>query len=75
MSDLEDNQSNLISYERKWYLQPTQTIRVPVAIAENILDFAHQLDDSLSQAERAREAWNQSAVSGDSRGVEDDIPY
>lgn len=75
MANSEGNQENLISYEKKWFCQPTHTIRVPVSLTHNILDFAHQLDDSLSQAESGKCSFSGDTVSGDFEGLEDDIPY
>lgn len=42
------NLDNLKSYKPKWKSGKTRTIRVPVAIAERVLEVAHQIDDGLS---------------------------
>ena len=36
---------NLTSYKPKWKLGKTQTIRVPIAIAKQVLKIAHQIDE------------------------------
>jgi hypothetical protein len=38
-------------YEPKWKYGKTQTIRVPIALANEILDYAHQLDDGNVKAD------------------------
>ena len=37
--------SNLKSYKPKWISGKTQTIRVPIAIAEKVLEVAHRIDN------------------------------
>ena len=39
---------NLKSYKPKWKLGKTKTIRVPIAIADKVLAYAHQLDEGHS---------------------------
>lgn len=39
---------NLTSYKPKWKSGKTRTIRVPIAIAERVLEVAHQIDKSES---------------------------
>lgn len=36
---------NLKSYQPKWQSGKTRTIRVPVAIADQVLEIAHQIDE------------------------------
>ena len=36
---------NLTSYKPKWQSGQTRTIRVPVAIADKVLEIAHQIDE------------------------------
>jgi hypothetical protein len=46
------NTTGLIAYQvkPKWKSGKTRTIRVPVAIANAVLDYAHQLDSAESAA-------------------------
>ncbi len=48
MSNPNPKLENLKSYKPKWNLGKTKTIRVPIAIAEEVLEFAHQLDERYS---------------------------
>ena len=48
MSNPNPKLENLKSYKPKWNLGKTKTIRVPIAIAERVLDYAHQLDERHS---------------------------
>ncbi len=41
------NEASLVKYESKWKSGKTKTIRVPVAIAEQVLEIAHQLDEGI----------------------------
>ena len=43
------------TYTPKWGLQPTKLIRVPEAIADEVLDYAHYLDEQRSAGESAHE--------------------
>lgn len=65
---------NLISYRSKWHSRPTRTIRVPVALADAILEFSHGLDNSLSQATDKDSIIVRVSISGDFEGVEDGLP-
>ncbi len=49
MSNPRGNESSLKKFKPKWYSGTTQTIRVPVALADQILEYAHKLDESPSQ--------------------------
>lgn len=42
------NLDNLKSYKPKWKSGKTRTIRVPVAIADRVLEIAHQIDEGIS---------------------------
>jgi hypothetical protein len=44
MVNLKGNVATLKPYEGKWRSGKTQTIRVPIALAEEILDVARQMD-------------------------------
>lgn len=41
------NPATLTSFSAKWQSGSTQVIRVPIALADQILDLAHQLDQGL----------------------------
>lgn len=50
MPNPKGNEATLKKYTPKWKSGETRTIRVPIALADKILDYAHKLDDgSLSQ--------------------------
>lgn len=50
MPNPKGNPATLKKYKPKWKHGNTRTIRVPVALAEQILEYAHKLDDgTLSQ--------------------------
>lgn len=44
MSNPNPNRDNLKSFKPTWKHTPTRTIRVPVELADNILDYARDLD-------------------------------
>lgn len=48
MPNYNPNLDNLKSYQPKWKSGKTRTIRVPIAIAEQILEVARQLDKGIS---------------------------
>jgi hypothetical protein len=74
MSNFKGNQNNLTSYQSDWYSQPTKTIRVPVGLADAILDWAHRLDFALSQVKESEGVEPYLSLSGAFGGVEDDLP-
>lgn len=49
MSNPKGNEASLKKFKAKWYNGTTQTIRVPVVLADQILEYAHKLDESASQ--------------------------
>lgn len=50
MSNPKGNPATLSKYMPKWKNKNTRTIRVPIALVDEILDYAHKLDESsLSQ--------------------------
>ena len=44
MANPNPNIDNLKSYKQKWLSGKTQTIRVPIAIAEEVMIIAHKID-------------------------------
>lgn len=44
MSNPRGNEATLRKYEPKWRAGKTRTIRVPVALADQILEYAHRID-------------------------------
>lgn len=75
MDSLNNSQQNLTSFKSSWHSQPTQTIRVPVILADAILDFAHQLDNALSQVDLGGGGDLHYSISGCLKGLEDTLPY
>jgi hypothetical protein len=49
MSNPKGNEASLKKFKPKWYNGTTRTIRVPIALTEQILDYAHKLDESPLQ--------------------------
>jgi hypothetical protein len=49
MPNPKGNEASLKKFKPKWYNGTTQTIRVPIALTDQILDYAHKLDESPSQ--------------------------
>lgn len=50
MSNPKGNLASLKPYQPKWQAGPTRTIRVPIVLADSVLEYAHKLDsDTLSQ--------------------------
>lgn len=47
MPNYKGNEATLTKYKPKWRSGNTQTIRVPIALADQILDYAHQLDEGM----------------------------
>ena len=45
MPNPKGNPATLEKYEAKWKHGKTRTIRVPITLADEILDYAHQLDE------------------------------
>lgn len=48
MANIKGNIESLKPYENKWHSGKTQTIRVPIALAEQILIAAHKMDTNES---------------------------
>lgn len=75
MANSQGNKQNLKSYPPQWYSQPTQTIRVPVILADAILEIAHKLDDTLSQVDTSKGGDLHYSISGQLEGLEEPLPY
>lgn len=52
MPNYKGNEATLTKYRPKWRSGETQTIRVPVALAEQILSYAHQIDEGVTVSNR-----------------------
>ncbi len=50
MANPQGNPQNLKSYKPKWKSGKTQTIRVPIAIATNLIEAARELDENGNQS-------------------------
>lgn len=48
MPNYKGNEATLTKYKPKWKSGETRTIRVPVALAEQILNYAHQIDEGVT---------------------------
>jgi hypothetical protein len=46
MSNPKGNPSTLKSYKPKWQSGPTQVIRIPIALADKLLEVAQKLDNN-----------------------------
>jgi hypothetical protein len=59
MSNPKGNEASLKKFKPKWQNGETRTIRVPIALTDQILEYAHKLDESPSQvdADKGREAF------------------
>lgn len=51
MANPKGNESSLKKFKPKWRSGETQTIRVPIILAKQILNYAHKLDESPSQVD------------------------
>jgi hypothetical protein len=49
MANPKGNESSLKKFKPKWQSGETQTIRVPIILAKQILSYAHKLDELPSQ--------------------------
>lgn len=47
MPNYKGNEATLTKYKPKWKSGDTRTIRVPIALADQILAYAHQLDEGI----------------------------
>lgn len=47
MPNYKGNEATLTKYKPKWKSGDTQTIRVPIALADQILDYAHKVDEGI----------------------------
>ena len=63
MSNPKGNEPTLVKFKNKWNSGATKTIRVPVAIAEQVLEYARKLDKSQS-ATNSNFAKNKSEIAG-----------
>jgi hypothetical protein len=45
MPNPKGNPTTLVKYTQKWKHGNTRTIRVPVALADRVLDYAHKIDE------------------------------
>jgi hypothetical protein len=44
MANPKGNEASLVKFKPKWNHAPTTVIRVPVALVDQIMDYAHSLD-------------------------------
>lgn len=50
MPNYKGNEATLTKYRPKWRSGNTQTIRVPIALANQILDYAHRVDEGIDNS-------------------------
>ncbi len=62
MSNPKGNEATLKKFKPKWYNGTTQTIRVPIALTDQILEYAHKLDESPSQVNEDNNSGNSDAT-------------
>lgn len=55
MPNYKGNEATLTKYKPKWKSGDTQTIRIPVALSQQILDYAHQLDEGTIAPSQANQ--------------------
>lgn len=60
MPNPKGNEATLKKYKPKWKSGPTHTIRVPIALSDQILDYSHRLDEGdVSQSNLNPESLSQ----------------
>lgn len=55
MANPKGNEATLMKFSPKWHSGETRTIRVPIALADQILDYAHNLDEAVTQENQDKE--------------------
>lgn len=50
MANAKGYEASLKKFQPKWYNGTTRTIRVPIVLADQILEYAHKLDESEGQS-------------------------
>jgi hypothetical protein len=58
MSNSKGNEATLKKFQPKWHSGMTRTIRVPIALADQILEYAHKIDESPSQVDEDDLSYN-----------------
>ena len=53
MKSWKRNTKGLVYEKGKWNSGKTKTIRVPIVLADDVLEYAHQLDKSLSDNDKS----------------------
>lgn len=57
MPNPKGHEATLNKFKPKWHNGETRTIRVPIALADQILEYAHNLDEAVTQENRAKESF------------------
>lgn len=68
MPNPKGHEATLSKFKPKWHNGETRTIRVPIALADQILEYAHNLDEAVTQENQDRKNFaiaNQVAVNLD----------
>lgn len=68
MPNPKGHEATLNKFKPKWHNGETRTIRVPIALADQILEYAHNLDEAVTQENQAKKDFviaNQISISYD----------
>lgn len=57
MANPKGNEATLKKFQAKWRNGATRTIRVPITLADQILEYAHNLDEAVTQENRAKSSY------------------
>lgn len=57
MANPRGNEATLKKFQPKWHSGQTRTIRVPIVLAEQILEYAHNLDEAVTQENQDKETY------------------
>lgn len=57
MANPKGHEATLKKFKPKWHSGETRTIRVPIAIADQILEYAHNLDEALTQENQVKDSY------------------
>lgn len=57
MANPKGNEATLKKFQSKWHSGETRTIRVPVVLADQILEYAHNLDEAVTQENEAKNSY------------------
>lgn len=73
MSNPKGNEATLKKFKPKWYNGTTQTIRVPIALADRILEYAQKLDEAPSQVNEGNNGSNSNATASQQSNLDETL--